>query len=242
MVGHAHNDSTDSENVVVCARTECAIHLSFVSKKCWEIKAFLYPCPEYSWKTSQPEAQQMEKFGSARLGRKKEARFLKSRKPLPRGYKLKKPNTTDMERDLQRPKLSKSIPTLRHWRENIHGMIELFFFFLPTILSQLKKCVSFFFFFAFQVIAKLVLERNHIFLAKFKHVICCSLCGELDRRARLSLWQIASANLVIIVHVQPSSSSVSFPPTSSTSQKATSTWQYVPGKRSWNECTLPRNK
>ena len=57
---------------------------------------------------------------------KKKANFVDSRKLLLRGYKLKKPNTTDLETDLQRSRLTKSteadVNALRR-------SIELFFFF-----------------------------------------------------------------------------------------------------------------
>ena len=98
-----------------------------------------------------------EKFGSARLCRKKkEANFVDSRKLLLRGYKLKKPNTTDLERNLQRPRLWRLTIDRRRWTwMPSAGRSSCFFFFFQRSFlttSDLR-------FLLWKYLAKLLLER-----------------------------------------------------------------------------------
>ena len=127
-------------------RTECAwaFHFSF-RKPSGKLERFSIHAQNTA-ETSQPQAQPpdnwrtidivvpqglqqpWEKFGSERLSRKK-ANFVDSRKLLLRGYKLKKPNTTDSERDLQWPRLRRSMIDRRRrtWMPST-GRSSCFFF------------------------------------------------------------------------------------------------------------------
>ena len=59
-------------------------------------------------------------------------------------------------------------------------------------------------------------------------IVCIDVCSVYH----LSLRHVTSANLAIIVHVQPASLSFSLPPSFSTSRKTTSIYQYVSEKQS----------
>ena len=108
-IGHAHDNSADSENVQVLPNGVCTRISFFISKTVREIRAFFSIHDQNTAETSQPQAQvtddwramnracprglrrPLEKFDSARLSRKKkkQANFVNRRKFLLKGYNFK---------------------------------------------------------------------------------------------------------------------------------------------------------
>ena len=112
---------------------------------------------------------------------RKKANFVNRRKLLSRGYKftnLKKPNVTDLERDLQRPRLRRLMINQRRrtWTPSA-GRLGCFFFCCCCFLWLSNN-------FRFAFLALKVASASQaftwkIFSAKSNHVLRCSLSREL---------------------------------------------------------------
>ena len=154
---HAHDNSADSENVAGAREPNVHVDFIFCFENGQENQSSFSIHAQNTAETSQPQALltddrraidmaiplglqwPWEKFASARLCRKTNANFIDSRKLLLRGYKLKKPNTTDLERDLQRPRPRWSTIDRRRW--------------MWTPSAGQSTCFFFLFFFSFSTIA-----------------------------------------------------------------------------------------
>ena len=107
-----------------------------------------------------------------------------SRKHLFRGYKLQKPNMTDLERDQQRPRPRK--PTIngrrRTWTPSA-GRWSCFSFLFQRSPNNFR-----FAFLALKVASQAFTQKISISWAKIDYVLPCSFRGELvARRARLRI-------------------------------------------------------
>ena len=138
------------------ARTECAHAFHFPFQK-WSGKSELFflsmtkiQLKQVNLKLSQQtiDAPSTGRFGEASSGpekslvqhglvEEKKANFVNRRKLLLRGCKFKKPNTTDLERDLQRPRLRRSTIDWRRqtWTPSAGRSSCLGFFFYDRLTT-----------------------------------------------------------------------------------------------------------
>ena len=199
-IGHAHDNSADTENVAGAPQPNLHAHFIFRFENGPGNQSFFSIHDQNTAETSQPKApptddrrvmdracprgfqRPLEKFDSARLCRKKRQtsiEFVKRRKLLFRGYKFKQPNTASLERDLQRSRLRRSTNDRRRrtWTPSAGRSAAACFFFICFLLQSSNNLR--FAFFSLNVACQAFTWKISICSAKSNHVLRCSLSGEL---------------------------------------------------------------
>ena len=199
-IGHGHDTSADSEDVAGVSQRSVHSHFIFRFENGPGNQSFFSIHDQNTAETSQPQAQPtddwramdrasprglkrpLEKLDSARLSRNKKKNRQTSRIEESFCWKatiLKKANTTDLERDLQRTRLRRSTNDRRRrtWApsEGRSGFFFFCFFFLRSSTSKNFR----FAFIALNVSNQSFTWKISICSAKSNHVLRCSLSGEL---------------------------------------------------------------